>query len=216
MTPPPLTSELTTLGHVYWLGGGSGGGKSTIARRIADEFGMAFYDTDTTMATHADEASAADAPLIDQFKRMSMDERWLLRSPQEMLETFHWFNGEAFDLILRDLRAYPPGTRVIVEGLRLLPHLVAPHLVRRSQALWLLPTPDFRAAAFEARGTMWDIANRTSRPPEALQNLLDRDHLFTQRLEVEVRQLDLPLLIVDGQRSLDETTRLVTEMMQLR
>lgn len=211
-----MANDATRLDHVYWLGGGSGGGKSTIARRIADEFGMALYDTDTSMAAHAEEASVADAPLIDRFKRMSMDERWLLRSPEEMLASFHWFNGEAFDLILRDLRAYPPGTRVMVEGLRLLPHLVAPQLASPSQALWLLPTQDFRAAAFEARGTMWDIANRTSRPPEALQNLLDRDHLFTRRLEAEVRQLDLPLLIVDGQRSLDDTTRLVTEMMQLR
>lgn len=216
MQPPPTASDATGLAHVYWLGGGSGAGKSTIARRLADEFGMTLYATDDSMAAHAEQASAATAPLLERFKRMSMDERWLLRTPAEMLRSFHWFEGEAFDLILRDLRAYPRDTRVLVEGFRLLPQLVEPHLARRSQALWLLPTPDFRAAAFEARGTMWDIANRTSRPPDALQNLLERDHLFTRRLETEVRDRDLPLLIVDGQRSTAETTRLVAEMLQLR
>lgn len=216
MNPPPITGDVAGLGHVYWLGGGSGAGKSTIAKRLAAEFGLALYPTDESMIAHAEQSSAADAPLIDRFKRMSMDERWLLRSPEEMLETFHWFNGEAFDLILRDLRAFPSSTKVLVEGLRLLPHLVAPHLVRRSQAVWLLPTPSFRASAFEERGTMWDIANRTSNPPDALRNLLERDALFTTRLEAEVSALDLSLLIVDGSRSLDETTELVAKMMQLR
>lgn len=34
------------LRHVYWLGGGSGAGKSTIARRIAAHHGLHVYDTD--------------------------------------------------------------------------------------------------------------------------------------------------------------------------
>ena len=90
-------SDLT---HVYWLGGGSGGGKSTIARRLAERFGMVLYPTDDTMTSHANEASAQDAPLIARFKQMSMDERWLLRSPQEMLQSFHWYEGEVFDQLL--------------------------------------------------------------------------------------------------------------------
>jgi adenylylsulfate kinase-like enzyme len=36
----------TRLEHVYWIGGGSGGGKSTIARRIADQHGLDVYATD--------------------------------------------------------------------------------------------------------------------------------------------------------------------------
>ena len=31
------------LRHVYWIGGGSGAGKSTIARRIAAEHGLQLY-----------------------------------------------------------------------------------------------------------------------------------------------------------------------------
>jgi len=207
---------MAPLGHVYWLGGGSGAGKSTVARRLVAEFGMTLYDTDEAMSAHAGALSPSEAPLVDRFRRMSMDERWLLRDPGEMLRSFHWFEGEGFDLILRDLEALPRSQRVLVEGFRLLPRLVAPHLGRASQSLWLLPTPDFRATAFAARGTLWDIANRTSNPPQALQNLLARDALFTARLEAEVRQLDLPLLIVDGERTLDETCRLVAEMLQLR
>ncbi|WP_127500933.1 hypothetical protein [Actinoplanes solisilvae] len=36
--------------------------------------------------------------------------------------------------------------------------------------------------AFERRGSTWLIAGRTSDPPRALANLLERDRLFTDRL----------------------------------
>ena len=38
---------------------------------------------------------------------MDMDERWVNRSPGTMLETFHWFRGEGFGLIVEDLLRLP-------------------------------------------------------------------------------------------------------------
>jgi shikimate kinase len=40
------------LQHVYWIGGGSGAGKSTIARRLAAQHGLRVYATDEVMADH--------------------------------------------------------------------------------------------------------------------------------------------------------------------
>jgi len=37
------------LQHVYWIGGGSGAGKSTIARRVAAQHGLHVYSTDDVM-----------------------------------------------------------------------------------------------------------------------------------------------------------------------
>ena len=37
---------------VYWIGGGSGAGKSTIARRLAAEHGLKHYATDDVMGDH--------------------------------------------------------------------------------------------------------------------------------------------------------------------
>jgi hypothetical protein len=34
---------------------------------------------------------------------MDLDERWVSRSPQVMLETFRWFLGEGFGLIVEGL-----------------------------------------------------------------------------------------------------------------
>jgi hypothetical protein len=77
------------------------------------------------------------------------------RSPETMLETFHWFRGEGFGLIVEDLLRLPTEPGVIVEGFRLLPCLVKPLLAVPGHAVWLLPTPGFRRAAFESRGSLW-------------------------------------------------------------
>src|SRR5919106_2604068 len=126
------------LQHVYWIGGGSAAGKSTIARRIAAQQNLRVYATDDAMADHARRSSRDDCPLLHTFMHMDLDERWVNRSPKTMLETFHWFKGEGFNLLIEDLLQLPRHRSVIVEGFRLLPHLVKPLLSVSSRAVWLL------------------------------------------------------------------------------
>ena len=186
------------LGRVRWIGGGSGAGKTTIARRIAAIHHATLYSTDNVMADHAGRLTPEQAPLLHSFRDASMDDRWLHRSPVEMLTSFHWYEGEGFELIASDLSAATDdGTFAVAEGFRLLPHLVAPLLADRTDAVWLLPTPAFRRAAFEHRGTLWEISSRTSDPERALANLLERDAMFTDRLRSDVSRLGLVAIEID-------------------
>jgi 2-phosphoglycerate kinase len=185
------------LRHVYWIGGASGGGKSTMARRLATRHGLTLYATDDAMGDHAGRTTPEDSPFLTEFKAMTMDERWATRSPETMLDTFHWYRGEGFDPIVDDLLRLPSKPGVVVEGFRLLPHLVQPLLTAEGQAVWLLPTPDFRRAAFDSRGSTWQIAGQTSNPERALHNLLERDRMFTERLAAETDRLGLPTVQVE-------------------
>ncbi len=99
---------------------------------------------------------------------------------------------------------------MIAEGFRLLPHLVEPLLAQPGHAVWLLPTPRFRRAAFDSRGTAWDIPNKTSDPERALRNLLERDRMFTDRLFQETKRLELPVIEIDTATSEDELVGQVT------
>jgi 2-phosphoglycerate kinase len=202
------------LEHVYWIGGGPGAGKSTIARRVAARHGLRLYVTDDVMSDHARRMSSADSPFLTEFIAMDMDERWATRSPATMLATFHWFRGEGFDLIVEDLLRLAPEP-VVVEGFRLLPHLVQPLLTRPDHAVWLLPTPEFQRAAFDSRGSLWTIANKTSEPERALRNQLERDRMFTERLYVETKDLELPVIEVDTTMTEDELADRVTEGFRL-
>ena len=198
------TALQAQLRHVYWIGGGSGAGKSTIARRIAAERGLHYYATDDVMQDHGRRSTPESCPYLHAFIAMDMDERWVNRSPRAMLETFHWFRGEGFSLIIEDLLQLPKEPGVIVEGFRLLPHLVQPLLAMRRQAVWLLPSPVFRQAVFDSRGgTQWAFIGKTSNPPRALRNLLERDALFTDRLAAEATRLDLNSILVDATMTVD-------------
>lgn len=108
-----------------------------------------------------------------------------------MLESFHWFAGEGFDLMVDDVKELVDHGPVIAEGFRLLPDSVAPLLDDERDAVWLLPTPSFRRMAFDRRGSLWTIAGSTSDPQRALENLLERDRLFTDRLRHDVSRLGL-------------------------
>lgn len=202
--------------HVYWIGGGSAAGKSTIARRIAAEHGLQLYSTDDAMADHAKRSTPVDCPLLHEFMAMDMDERWLNRSPNDMLETFHWFRGEGFSMIVEDIVRLSKEPGVIVEGFRLLPHLVKPLLAVRSHAVWLIPTPEFRQAVIQSRGgPQWGFIGKTSNPEKALRNLLERDAMFTQRLYEEAQRLELNTIAVDTTMTVDDLTARVAEALRL-
>ena len=204
------------LQHVYWIGGGSGAGKSTIARRIAAQHGLRVYATDEVMTDHARRSTPQDSPLLHKFMAMDMDERWVNRSAKTMLETFHWFQGEGFNLIIEDLLAFPREPAVIAEGFRLLPRFVEPLLSIRNHALWLLPTPAFRQAVVESRGgSAWGFLARTSDPERALRNLFERDRMFTDTLREETARLKVPAIEVDETMSEDDLARRVTELFGL-
>ena len=202
------------LRHVRWIGGGSGAGKSTVATELAARYSMQLYQCDTTLGKHG-RTNADDAPLFNAFVAMDMDQRWVNRSPPVMLATFHGFQGERFDLIVEDLLALDGATTILAEGFRLLPRLVSPLLVHPNQAVWLLPTPQFRRDALDSRGSTWEIPNRTSDPGRALANLLERDALFTDELREEARILHLRTIEVDVGIGVDELINDVARCLDL-
>jgi len=204
------------LQHVYWIGGGSGAGKSTIARRLASQHGLSVYATDEVMADHARRTTQEDSPLLHRFMAMDMDERWVNRSPKTLLETFHWFQGEGFKLIIEDLLRLPRERGVIVEGFRPLPRLVKPLLSVPPHGVWPLPTPAFRQAVLESRGgSAWGFLGRTSDPERALHNLLERDRMFTEILREETSRLEVTAIEIDSTMTEDDLAKRVTELFGL-
>jgi 2-phosphoglycerate kinase len=192
-----------SLDHVRWVGGGTGAGKSTVARRLAERFGLRIYSTDAAIAGHVDRLRSGSAPLLDAFLAAGMDERWVDRDPPAMYRAFPWFHGEGFDLVVDDLRALASGGVVLAEGFRLLPHLVRPLLTDPRHAVFLTPTPEFRRAAFGRRSSRDAFWLRTGDPERALSNLLARDAIFTDAVAADAARNGLATLAVDGTTSVD-------------
>lgn len=201
---PEIDITPERLRHIRWIGGGSGAGKSTIAGLLAEEYGLRLYHCDDAQAAHTDRSNPADYPMLHAFLAMTMDERWVKRTPEEMFRTFHGFHGEGFRLILEDLLDLPTDVPILVEGYKLLPRLVFPLLSRVDQAVWLIPTPEWRRTALSRRGSLWSIAGRTSDPETALANLLARDALYTEEVARQAATLHLSIIEVNGSVTLDK------------
>jgi hypothetical protein len=92
------------------------------------------------MADHGSRITPEDGPFLSEFAAMDMDQRWVNRSPETMLERFGWFRGEGFGLIVEDLLRLPGEPGVLAEGFRLLPCLVQPLLAMADHAVWLWPS----------------------------------------------------------------------------
>ena len=63
---PDAAALRARLRHVYWIGGGSGAGKSTIARRLAARHGLRLYPSDDVMSDHAGRSTPEDSPFLSE------------------------------------------------------------------------------------------------------------------------------------------------------
>ncbi|HET9255460.1 MAG TPA: hypothetical protein VFO16_09690 [Pseudonocardiaceae bacterium] len=108
---------------------------------------------------------------------------------------------------------------LVVDDFRTLPREVAPLLSWPGQAVFLIPTPEFRHAALSARYADPVRARATwgrCGPSAALRARLARDALWDGEIMRQARELDLPLLVVDGDRSADQLTDDLAAQFRLR
>ena len=137
------------------------------------------------------------------FLAMSLDDQWVNRTPSEMTAGDLADFAERFEMVLEDLAALS-ADRVIADGFGLLPELIAPVASDRRQAVFMLPTPEFRDWALAQRG--WITREGTSNPVRARANRLARDALLTDHIGERANALGFAAIDVDGTRSLAEVT----------
>jgi 2-phosphoglycerate kinase len=171
-----------------WIGGPQASGKSSIARAVAQRFGLQLYKVDHRVWVHE-----ARMPRTE-FASLTMDERWVAATPELMLEWFITHSRHRFRLVLEDLRALPDEPAAIVEGPQLFPRFVAAVLGSSDQALFLQPELAEMRQRLLARGPM----EATSDGVRARENATARDLLIAQLFAREARELRLPTLAVDA------------------
>ena len=127
------------LSHVRWLGGGTGAGKSTLAAVLARRFGTEVYDGDLAEHDHLARCTPRHQPRLLALAAMTPAQRWLERSPAEIFAEMPALHGEAFGLVLDDLRRRDPAQKVVVDDFRTLPREVAAFLDWPEQAVFCSP-----------------------------------------------------------------------------
>ena len=175
--------------NALWIGGPQGSGKSSVAKALAEGFGLQLYVVDHRVWVHEPRMPRTE------FGSLTMDERWVSASPEQMLNWFVTTSRHRFRLVLEDLRGLPAEPAVVVEGPQLFPTNVAAVLREPDQALFLLPGREGMRERLLARGPM----EGTSDGVRARENAVARDLLIAETFERDARELRLPVLRVEGQ-----------------
>lgn len=202
-----MPKPIMQLPNVLWLGGSQCAGKSTIAWLLAQKYGLQFYRYDSMEMEHARRGSPEHRAEFDAFVGLSMDERWLLPSPEETAERAIRSSIQRFPLVIEDLEAMSAAAPVIAEGPGLYPQLVQPYMASPHHGIWLIPTRDIN---FECRSSRPKSSySQTSDPPTALQKLVERDMLLAAYVKQRAEELNLRWFEVDGSKSIAEVAAIV-------
>jgi hypothetical protein len=139
-----------TLKRVLWIGGAQWAGKSTVANLLAARHPVVRYAYDYHDARNHSQRARANADRFPTFAGFladldaNPDRAWVDPSPTAMAERARAIFAERFEMVLEDLAALPADATVLAEGWGLRPELVASRLEEPSQAIFLVPSDDFR------------------------------------------------------------------------
>lgn len=201
------------LSHIYWIGGSPCAGKTTIARKLAAEYGFTYYKCDDCYDDHMSRSTQDQQPNMYKIKDQTWDQVWSTQfcslSVEEQIEDVVRVYEEQFSLILEDLLARPKTTSILVEGAALLPHMVAPLLTDLNHAIWMVPTPEFQVEHYKKREWIHRILKQYDDPDLVFSNWMKRDNGFAKKIVKDTEDMNMKSVSVDGSFSIDQSYNLV-------
>jgi hypothetical protein len=192
---------------VLWIGGATDTGKTTLARVLAGRHGLQTYHYDLHDLSQVQRLAQTHAG-YRAFLAASLDDNWVQPEPEELLGRSLQAFEDRFPLVVEDLVALPREPLVLAEGFGLTPKLVAPALSSQRQAIWLVPTEQFKWASMQRRAKP-SFKNEVSDPARATRNLLARDMLLAARVRTQAQARRLTVVEVDGSRSVEQMATLI-------
>jgi hypothetical protein len=207
------------LGHVRWLAGGTGSGKSTVAAGLARSFGIDTYSGDRAEHDWLVRCTPRRSPYFAAQRDQRPGDNWRNRSAEEAFDAMGGRHGETVEFLVDDLLVRPADRLVLVDYFGVLPRDLVPLLESPWQAAFLVPTPEFRSNALarryadprRARANWGDLD-----PGEVLNKRLRRDALWDAELTEQADEFGLPLITIDGSRPPEAIVDQLAEQFQLR
>jgi hypothetical protein len=123
---------------------------------------------------------------------MTPEEQWLGSTAGEQAAEWEASARARFPLVVEDLSRLAPRPAMIVEGPSVLPDL----LPAGARAVFLHPTAEFQRRVLAPRGMP-----PTSDPARALENRIEKDRLFAERLRTLAEACGFAVIDVDGTRT---------------
>jgi hypothetical protein len=207
-----ITTLRTKLSHVLWIGGGTDAGKTTVAEKIVERHNFAYYSFDRHERSHTDRIAATGYYTTGRKNPFDMtpDELWVDREPADMAVNVITSWSRRAEFAIEDILAMPSDTTIIAEGPGFFPEIIAPLLTNQHQAIWLVPTVQFKRKIAIQRGKP-SVRFQTRDPIRATENIIGRDLRVAEHVKKEAQRHQAKWVEVDGSQSVDEMIKIVEQ-----
>src|SRR5690242_13534786 len=111
-----MLEQAKDLSHVLWIGGSPCAGKSTIGHNIARSHVFLGYFLDPMARNHLKRRLAQDDEKMAAFLKLTMDQRWVERLVDTLVEEVLESWPKEAQLAVEDLLAMPKDWFIVAEG----------------------------------------------------------------------------------------------------
>lgn len=122
---------------IYWLGGSTCAGKTTISNILSEKYGFIVYHCDEYLAKHIEKSNAQEHPNLNRVTKMSWNDILSMKVDDYLKWTIGLFREE-FQMILEDLYKLSESKPILVEGVGLFPELISNVISDTDHAIFLV------------------------------------------------------------------------------
>lgn len=194
--------------NVFWLGGSPCAGKSSVSQILENDFDINVYRVDAAFENHRENFDASLHPALCRWESSNWNQRWMQPVENLVRDVIRCYR-EHFSLIIEDVSAFPRNKPLLVEGTALMPQEISRILPKRSNAIWLIPTPEFQRKYYSQREWIYEILKQCDNKEAAFQNWMERDAAFADFVAKEAERLSLEWLLVDESKTVEENAAIV-------
>jgi 2-phosphoglycerate kinase len=199
---------------VYWIGGSTCAGKTTISNALSAKYGLTVYHCDDYIGKHIDKSNAQEHPNLNKITKTSWDD--ILSMNVE--DYLNWTMGsfiEEFGMILEDLYKLSDDKPILVEGINLLPQLIKDNIVNINHAVWLVADETFYKEHQMKRKELFERVKECYNQEQALQNYINDDLAFGKYILNDAKMLNFKVIEIGNESDITENMELISTYFNL-
>ena len=197
--------------RILFIGGSPCSGKSTVAELIAQEYGAFYFKADELLGEWTETAASRGGIACTAVRKLTSDGIWL-REPSIQCEEEFQIYSELAPLIF-DKIAQLNNDFIITEGAAYTPQVMSSR--NAGSYITIVPSPEFQISRYKEREWVQYVLADCSDKEKAFDNWMQRDVLFAERVKAECEKLEIPCIVNDGSRSVDEIYQTVKELLDI-
>ncbi len=199
---------------IYWLGGSTCAGKTTISNILSEKYGFNVYHCDEYLAKHIQKSNPQEHPNLNRVTKISWNDILNMKVEEYLKWTIGLFKEE-FKMILEDLNNFSDGKPILVEGVGLLPELINNEISDIDHAVWIVADELFYKGHQMERKELFERIRECSNPEQALENYINYDLAMGRYIINDAKRLGLSVVEIGNDSEIIKNVETISSYFKL-